>query len=268
MKRRILTALLSLAVLAGVAVFGDLQSTEPTTKWVTQLQVGRFHIHSDFALSPKEPLLSELRNISTEVTQLLAIPASGEPIHVVLFANAREYGRYIKNYFPTVPERRALYIQQRGPGMLFAHWHKDVETDIRHEVVHGLLNDQSSPLPLWLDEGLAEYFEVIEADRMFQNSHLAQVTEGIHRDYVPSLADLEQLATIDQLGSQQYCDSWAWVHFLLHRNASMRRLVVQQLAAYRSKQVVPPLSRVLAAELPNWRDEFKEHFKTAAAGPR
>ncbi len=201
MKRRITTAMLSLAIWAGASTNVELSSTEPTTQWVTQRQIGRFHIHSDFELSTDEPLLGELGNIASEVSRLLAIHAEDEPIHVVLFASSKEYSRYIKNYFPTVPERRALYIQHRGPGMLFAHWHNDVRTDIRHEVVHGLLNDRSSPLPLWLDEGLAEYFEVPEAARMSGNPHLAQVLEGLDRDYVPALSDLEQVLSIEQLGA-------------------------------------------------------------------
>ena len=262
MKRRITTAMLSLAIWASVTTNCDLRSTEPTTQWVTQRQVGRFHIHSDFELSSNEPLLSELGNIAGEVSRLLAIPTADQPIHVVLFASSKEYSRYIKNYFPTVPDRRALFIQHRGLGMLFAHWHSDVRTDIRHEVVHGLLNDQSSPLPLWFDEGLAEYFEVPEALRMSGNPHLAQVIEGLDRDYVPSLSDLEQLGSIEQLGTNQYRDSWAWAHFLLHRKPQTRQHLVQQLAMHRKNQETLPLSRIIAIELPNWRAEFAEHFRS------
>jgi len=254
--------MLSLAIWASASTNCDLRSTEPTTQWVTQRQVGRFHIHSDFELSSNEPLLGELGNIAGEVSRLLAIPTADQPIHVVLFASSKEYSRYIKNYFPTVPDRRALFIQHRGLGMLFAHWHSDVRTDIRHEVVHGLLNDQSSPLPLWLDEGLAEYFEVPEASRLSGNPHLAQVIEGLDRDYVPSLSDLEQLGTIEQLGTNQYRDSWAWAHFLLHRKPQTRQHLVQQLAMHRKNQETLPLSRIIAIELPNWRAEFAEHFRS------
>lgn len=262
MKGRIKIAMLSLVIWASASTNIDLLSTEPTTQWVTQRQIGRFHIHSDFELSLNEPLMGELSNIAGEVTRLLAIPAAEQPIHVVLFANSKEYTRYIKNYFPTVPERRALYIQHRGPGMLFAHWHSDVRTDIRHEVVHGLLNDQASPLPLWLDEGLAEYFEVPEAMRMNGNPHLAKVIEGLNQDYVPALSELEQLGSIEQLGTNQYRDSWAWAHFLLHRKPQTRQLLVQQLALHRKSQSTLPLSRIVAMELPNWRTEFAEHFRS------
>ena len=265
MRSRNKAAILAIAVWAYAAAFGNLSSSEPTTTWVSQKQVGRFHIHSDFALADNEPLLGELGNITQEVSRLLAIPGDDQPVHVVLFSNSKEYGRYIKCYFPTVPERRALYIQHRGPGMLFAHWHENVRVDIRHEVVHALLNSQSNPLPLWLDEGLAEYFEVVEADRMHANPHLPHVFANAQQGYVPVLEDLERLTTIEQLGTQQYRDSWAWVHFLLHRRAETRKLLVDQLALHRSNPNTKPLSRTIDSAIPNWREEFIEHFKTLAA---
>ncbi len=264
MRSRTNVAILSPVVWLFAAALTNLQATEPITNWASQKQVGRFHIHSDFVLPEDEPLIGELSNISAEVTQLLAIPQDDQPIHVVLFANAKEYSRYIKCYFPTVPDRRALYIQHRGPGMLFAHWHNDVKVDIRHEVVHGLLNSQASPLPLWLDEGLAEYFEVIEKNRMYANPHLSPVFDGTQRDYVPAIEDLERLTTIEQLRTDQYRDSWAWVHFLLHRRFETRQLLVQHLNQLRTASSGIPLSRLVSNSIPNWRLEFKEHFKALA----
>ncbi len=234
---------------------------QPTPQWTTQLQAGRFYIHADFELSEDQSLLSELSSMSSSVMEILKLPQTDQPIHVVLFRNAREYGRYLKNYYPTVPERRALFIQGRGPGMVFAHWHSDIHTDIRHEVVHGLLNDQARPLPLWLDEGLAEYFEVAAEDRLADNPHLSEICHELDRGSVPALEDLEAVGTIEQLDGSQYRDSWAWVHFMLHRSPQTRQQLVTQLASYRSAKPIVPLSRSIAAGIPNWQAEFAAHFR-------
>ena len=96
MNRRITATMLSLALWAGAPSYGELRSAEPaapTTRWVTQRQVGRFHVFSDFEMSPDEPLLSELGDIEGQVTRLLAIPTEEQPIHVVLFASSKEIGR-------------------------------------------------------------------------------------------------------------------------------------------------------------------------------
>lgn len=237
-------------------------AAEPTTRWVTELTAGRFEIHCDFELDGNESLTSELTDLSSEVCRLLELPHSDETIHIVLFANAKEYGRYIKNYFPALPDRRALFIQDRGPGMLFAHWHDDVRTDLRHEVVHGLLNARNRPLPLWLDEGLAEYFEVASQQRLAGNPHLPKICAELQAQRLPDLGSLEQLTGIEQLGSDQYRDSWAWVHFLLHRNPHTRRCLIQHLAAQRNQVPCAPLSRVIAQEIPNWSSQFMTHFKS------
>jgi hypothetical protein len=255
-----LLTLLTVTSLAGIAT-----AAEPNTQWVTNYQAGRFRIHCDFKLPPDEPLKDDLAALSKEVGAMLGLPPNDNPIHVVLFSSAKEYGRYIRNYFPSVPERRALFIQHRGPGMLFAHWHPDVRTDIRHEVVHGLLNAQTKPLPLWLDEGLAEYFEVETPERLAMNPHLATTCAELKRNVIPSLEQLESLKSIEEFGSNQYRDSWAWVHFLLHRNPQTRKLLVDYLAQHRQDAAVEPLTRRIAIEVPEWPSDFEAHFTALAA---
>ncbi len=271
MVRKSQIALLALAFAASAWTSGNLASSEPapsakpaTTTWATQLTVGRFRIHSDFTLDADEPLLGELRTISNEVSQLLALPNRNAVIHVVLFANAKEYGRYIRAYYPKVPERRALYIQQHGTGMLFAHWHQDVRTDIRHEVVHGLLNDNTTTLPLWLDEGLAEYFELTDAERVYHNPHLEHVLAGIDKGYVPHLEDLERITTIDHCSRSSIA--------IVGRGSTSCSIVAPSCAVCSSSNWPTIVtsgpqcrSRLLAERTPNWRAEFIEHFRSIAA---
>ena len=51
-------------------------------------------------------------------------------------------------------------MKGRGPGKVFAYKSKALPVDVRHEGTHGLLHAALPMVPLWLDEGLAEYFEV------------------------------------------------------------------------------------------------------------
>ncbi len=237
------------------------KAEDTATQWVTNCQVGRFHIHCDFPLPADEPLKGDLANLAAEVTQILKLPPSDKPIHLVLFENSHEYSRYIRNYFPFAPERRALFIQHRGPGMLFAHWHADVHVDVRHEVVHGLLNAHSQPLPLWLDEGIAEYFEVAAPDRLCRNPHLSSLREQIRLQGTPELEVLEKLNAIEQLGNAQYRDSWAWAHFMIHRSPATRQMLADYLAEFRDNRPIEPLSRRLFVRFPNWRKDFQSHFE-------
>lgn len=241
-----------------------LLAAEPREQWANESKKGRLHVHSDFKLPDNEQFLSELQSMSEEVRKTLDLPLETKAIHVVIFQSSSEYERYIKNYFPTIPQRRALFIQDRGPGMLFAHWHRDVETDMRHELVHALLNDRDAPLPLWLDEGLAEYFEVTARKRLNQNPHLLEVASQTAKGVVPTLEALESMTELSQLSNGHYRDSWSWVHFLIHRRPQTRQLLIDYVRRHRSHEAQLPLSRTLVQEVPNLREEYLQHFSALA----
>ncbi len=240
------------------------RAAEPR-QWPVELKVGRFEIHADFDVSTAPQLRPELSSLAADVNDLLEISSSEQPVHVVLFATGKEYQRYMQNYFPQLPERRALFIQDRGPGMLFAHWHADVVSDLRHEITHALLNDSAQPLPLWLDEGLAEYFEVERQLRFDGNGYLAEVTQRAASGLVPSLKQLQQIDQLPDFKESHYRDSWAWVHFLLHRSTLTRQTLTRYLADLRSGAEPLPLPRQLLHVANDASGEFLDHFSQLAS---
>jgi hypothetical protein len=250
------------AMLCGATGIG--QAAAPANKWPFEVTAGLFRIHADFEISAKEQLVTELERLSADVAKLLEMALPQTMMHVVIFSSAEEYRRYMAHYYPTLPERRALFIQQRGTGMLFAHRHADLATDLRHETVHAILNDKSDPLPLWMDEGLAEYFEVAAAERWSGHSHLLAIHALSGKAPWTDLEVLEALEAISVMNAEHYRDAWAWIHFLLHRRQSTRRILVAQLHSLRAGRAVMPLSRVIAEQIPGWRQEFTDHFQRIA----
>lgn len=238
-----------------------VQAAEPR-QWPVELKLGRFEIHSDFDITSASSLSPELTLLSNDVCAVLELGSCDKPVHVVVFESQHEYQRYMRNYFPQLPARRALFIQDRGPGMLFAHWHAEMATDLRHEITHALLNDGSHPLPLWLDEGLAEYFEV-ERDRRFDGcEYLSAVHERCVQDLVPSLKKLEEIHDLTQFKETHYRDSWSWVHFLIHRSSTTRKLLVKYLADRRAGVEQLPLSRQLQQYSHDIHHDFQQHFQS------
>jgi hypothetical protein len=251
-----------LMILAGASTAGPRCASQERTKWPTELKVGRFDIHADFNLADQDQLLSELTTFPGELTSALTLPASDQPIHIVLFGSAREYRRYMDAYFPHLPARRAFFIQDKGPGMLFTHAHGELVNDLRHEITHALLNEGNRELPLWLDEGMAEYFEVSGDRRFRDNRYLQPVAARASKGLVPSLKQLESISTLQQFTESHYRDSWSWVHFLMHRSADTRQLLVRFLHEQRSGAESLPVSRQLQHTLKDVPAEYQSHFQS------
>jgi hypothetical protein len=213
-----------------------------------EVPVEQLVFHCDFDLSTDHRLVRELTAERGDVCQTLDLPPSGEPIDVYLFHDAEEYGRYLARYFPTVPSRRAFFLETDTRLAIYAQWSDRVAEDLRHEVAHGYLHAAVPNLPLWLDEGLAEYFEVPRNQDGLNRPHLDLLLDMIqHEDWQPNLQRLEQLATAAELDQRGYAEGWAWVYYLLHAGPEQRTALTGYLADLRARGPTEPLSARLAS---------------------
>ncbi len=238
----------------------QLAAQQEAREWPYEAKVDQFLLHSDFELNDPQRLESILGGLRSDISQALNLPEQKSSIHVVLFSNAKEYSRYMNHYFPSIEPRRAIYLQDRGPGMLFTFWHDEIDTDLRHEAAHAVLNQSGVQLPLWLDEGVAEYFEVQRDKRFSQNGYGVEVAQRAAKGLVPSLLDLERIAQMSDFKDAHYRDSWAWIHFLLHRRQETRQLLIDYIARHRKLVPQTNLSRQLAEIIADPTIEFKQHF--------
>jgi hypothetical protein len=230
-------------------------------RWPDERQAGLFWCHADFPLAPHVRLLDEMAVLQDDLESILEAKPSREPIHLFLFQAKETYHAYMKQYFPRVPQRRALYIKARGPGMVFACQGADFEIDVRHESTHALLHAWLPAVPLWLDEGLAEYFEVARDLRSGHHPHHAVVRAMLRQEQLPRLEDLESLERVDEMGRDEYRDSWAWVHFMLHGPREAREELVRYLADLESGMSAGKLSERLRRRIPNLNRRLAEHFR-------
>jgi hypothetical protein len=231
-------------------------------RWPDERAAGPFVCHADFSLKPYEVLLSELMRLQDDVMRELGVPANREAVHVYLFARPSTYKRYLAHYFPQAPTRRALFVKERGPGMVFAYRSDDLAIDIRHEGTHALLHGVLPMVPLWLDEGLAEYFEVPPEERAHGNPHLTEIRRALWVKVPPRLEQLEQLERLEEMGPAQYRDAWAWVHFMLHGPPEAREELTGTLRNIAA--LAPPghLSERLRRRMPDVEHRFAAHFQS------
>jgi hypothetical protein len=211
------------------------------------VRVDQLMFHSDFELPREHRLVRELTAEREDIGRTLSLPGSEELIDVYLFRDAERYGRYAARHFPGVPSRRAFFLETDTRLAVYAHWSDRVAEDLRHEVAHGYLHALLPGLPLWLDEGLAEFFEVPRGQNGLNRPHLDLLSDmRRHESWLPDLVRLEQLTDAAQMAQLDYAEAWAWVYFLLHSDPERRELLTGYLAEMRARGAVAPLSQWLA----------------------
>jgi hypothetical protein len=230
-------------------------------QWPDEYQTGQLICHADFSLAPYRELLHSIPQLQQELVQTLGLLPSHESVHLFLFEKQSTYQTYLKQYFPDVPSRKALFIKGRGPGMVFAHLGEGFETDLRHECTHALLNAALPVVPLWLDEGLAEYFEVAADRRVHGNPHLFWVKWNARFGQTPRLEALEGVRDLKEMGRARYRQAWSWVHFMLHGPPEAHEELQRFLGDIQALTPPGQLSQRLHQRLPKLEQRYLDHFR-------
>ena len=226
-------------------------------------------IHSDFPLPTQHRLLEELAARRGDLRERLLVPLSDEPIHVYLFESDDRFDEFVRLYHPRFPDRRAFFLETDTRLMVYAQWGDRVAEDLRHEMTHGYLHAVVPNLPLWLDEGLAEYFEVPRGFRGLNRPHLEQLVGRLQQDrWQPDLARLEALDPAVDMTLEDYAECWAWVHFLLETPMEQHGLLPGYLNDLCRNGSAPPVSVRLGQCLPEADRALVEHIRRLATAKR
>jgi hypothetical protein len=230
-------------------------------RWTDVRQVGPFHCRAAFSLDAFGPLLADLEHLQAELVRTLAIAPADHPVDVYLFEDRSSYRAFVRRRLPHVPYRRALFVKTGARCEVFVYRHDQFQTDLRHECTHALLHSALAMVPLWLDEGLAEYFEVPSGQRAHGHPHLAQLKWNMRLGIIPPLENLEGKERVEEMGVLEYRFSWAWVHFMFHGPGRVHRELVAYLADIRAGAFPGRLSRRLAVTSADVERQMIDHFK-------
>ena len=210
---------------------------------------------SPFLFLAEEPL-AEAQAIRSHLLALgqrlqadlgVALPAT--VVRIYIFDSRARYRRYLRakhpNLAPRGRTRQAVFLLRDGQPHIFCVRGEKLVRDLRHELVHVVLNGSLRGLPIWLDEGLAEYYET--GDPLGRHhDHLSWLQSQRRRGWSPNLARLEALTDFREMGQAEYAESWLWAHWLLHGSGDHARLLRDYLDGLRFELVDPPIGVRLA----------------------
>ncbi|MEZ6056555.1 MAG: DUF1570 domain-containing protein [Planctomycetaceae bacterium] len=207
---------------------------------------------SDGNADRNDEVLEELERVRGQVMELLSIPASDREVVVYLFSDDQRYATYMKKKHPSLPSRRAFFIGTPRELSVYAFWGDQTMVDLRHEYTHGFLHSTIGHVPLWVDEGLAEYFEV--GSRVaggVNGEHLTRLKAAAANGWRPDIRRLEQLESVDQMQRADYQEAWLWIHFLMHEAPQGRRLLSEYLNDLRLHRPAATLAERIQKEHPD-----------------
>lgn len=146
-------------------ITGPIPFPDPDEKWIVVRSK-----HFVFISSAGEPrtrsIAADLETLAAALTNLSPQfrSAADAPTRIFLFTRTRES----RPYFEMLLDRRdanvtGVFVSQKSGGAMFlnATYSCDDRTSF-HELVHYLISNSDSRPPLWLEEGLAEYFSNAE----------------------------------------------------------------------------------------------------------
>src|ERR1051325_6012977 len=147
-------------------------------------RVSQFVFVSDAKMRRDHPMFKDLEGHREQVYRELRLRPSHTGGFVYLVEDRASYEEFIGTKRPDLPRNRRAYfmVQPRRLGgtedlIVYTYMSNKLHIDLRHELTHAMLHCVLKSVPIWLDEGLAEYFQVPSG----QN--------GVNRQHVEGLRD-------------------------------------------------------------------------------
>ncbi len=256
----------------GQAVKTEAEAEGPlTTPSKYSLRIAPCVFFSDVELKRDDPLFQEVKTLPEQVYRELRLTPSESVVYVYLFEDKKRYERYMRVKH-NLPERRAFFVKQvryrsgqedlsiytwRGPKL---------QQDLSHELTHALLNGTLKKVPLWLDEGLAEYFELPRSNKGLNPAHVSQLRADLARGRRLDLARLESLTEVEQMTPVEYREAWAWVHLMLRGEPAAKRVLIDYLHQLRDVSEPPPLGPRLATVFLRPEEALEQHLEGLEIG--
>ncbi len=179
--------------------------------------------------------LEQFRSVFSQLFPKIRVD-SPVPITVIVFKNRDSYVPFMPGYNGKVTEV-AGYFQ---PGeevnyitLTSEFGQNNPFSTIFHEFVHSLTNDTTAHMPLWLSEGIAEFYETLTVtDKDTKVTLGAPISHHVFRLRETKFMPLPQFFAVHHKSPEYnerdkqsifYAQAWAFVHYVMLGNNSQRQ---------------------------------------------
>ena len=229
----------------------------------SSLVAGKQWLRFHYAKPPRgfEEILAELKQLPLRLSKVYGSPAIVRAVNVLIFSDHQQYFSHLEKTLPTAPKRSSLFIVRSGQPTILAVQGETLLQDLLHEAVHSLnyLTFRNAAMPLWMDEGLAEWAEDSAEQQTRIHGKALQQLLGGQRTLLPeliSLVALEKIKSSTRADAVDYAASWAWCRFLLSEKYGCRGVWNRYLQDIRGGQQAGRLNHRLSLTVPDYEKRF------------
>lgn len=244
------------------AVFGLLLCSswaKSDDRWVVQAKRENIEIYSEFRID-LDGVRGQLNEVQRELRDILGIQTSGQSVQIVMFSGRKRYLEYLAGQIRDARYRKAIFYQNQDVSQIYVYESPDLMTDVRHEFTHALLHQHLPFVPLWIDEGLAEYMETPQSARS-DTLRARNARWRARLGALPGLTDIEGFPSASELTAEDYRDSWTWVFFLLNESPESRQTFRSYLDVIASGEAPGQFSQYLRQRNPGAEKRINSYFR-------
>jgi tetratricopeptide (TPR) repeat protein len=182
--------------------------------------------------------LERLRDVLAQLAPGVAL-SSPTPTYIFVFRNGAAFEPYQRTYGGKLVEAGGYFLSTQLANYVAINGDRrgDERAIVYHEYLHYVLRNQYANLPLWLNEGLAEYYSTFEAagDEAKIGLPIVEHVAWLRKN---PLIPLASLFAIDEDSKEYnessrrgafYAESWALVHYLISGNPERRHQAAEYL---------------------------------------
>jgi tetratricopeptide (TPR) repeat protein len=212
----------------------------PKEEWIA-VRTPSFTLFSNAGEAKTRGIGTDLERLRDALSQLSPGLALNSPVptYIFVFRDAASFQPYDRTYNGRPLGSGGYFLSQQFANYVAINGdqHGDERLIIYHEYLHYVMHNNYATLPLWLHEGLAEYYSTFQAVRNEARIGLP-VTEHVLWLRQHSLIPLTTLFTVDERSPEYnessrrgafYAESWALVHYLISGSPERRRQASEYL---------------------------------------
>src|SRR5947208_6933708 len=138
----------------------------PKAPWI-EVRTASFTLFSEAGERKTKEIGEDLERLRDALSQLSPGLALSSPIptYICVFRNAPSFQPYQRTYNGKPLDSGGYFLGRQLANYVAINGdqHGDEKVIIYHEYLHYLMNNNFAALPLWMNEGLAEYYSTFQA---------------------------------------------------------------------------------------------------------